>query len=64
MSREILKDRNFLIIGYIDTKPNGDKVLFDRNLLILGYYEAHSDLTKDRNFIIVGHGDILTSLLS
>lgn len=63
MSRETLKDRNFLTIGFIDTKPNGDKVLMDKNFIIQGYYEAKMDLTKDRNFIVVGHGDILTSLL-
>ena len=64
MSQKItLKDDHYRIIGYIEIKDNGDKVLKDEHFRIKGYYDARTDVTKDEHFRIVGHGDILTSLL-
>ncbi len=58
-----LKDRYYHIIGYVEIKDNGDKILKNENYRIIGRYEARCDVTKDENYCIVGHGDILTSLL-
>jgi sugar phosphate isomerase/epimerase len=58
-----LKDSQFRVIGHVQIKDNGDKVLQDKDFITLGFYDAKNDLTKDKQFRVVGHGDILTSLL-
>ncbi len=58
-----LKNRVNRIIGFVETAPNGDKILKNANRVILGFYEKAHDVTKDKNRRIVGHGEILTSLL-
>ena len=64
MSERItLKDNLNRIIGYIEIRNNGDKVLKDQDNRIKGYYVAEFNTTKDANNRIVGYGDILTSLL-
>lgn len=63
MQRITLKDARFMIIGYVDIAPNGDKTLRNEKFQILGYYKKDTDVTKDARFMIVGRGDILTSLL-
>lgn len=63
MERITLKDNRFMIIGYVDIAPNGDKTLRDPRFMILGYYKKNRDVTMDSHFRIVGRGDILTSLL-
>lgn len=62
--REPIKDYYNRIIGYIETKPNGDKIGYDFYLRIVGYYEKNSNLTKDFYRRIVGRGDILASLIT
>ena len=62
--REPIKDYYNRIIGYIETKPNGDKIGYDFYLRIVGYYEKNSNLTKDFYRRIVGRGDILSSLIT
>ncbi len=64
MERIALKDSHYNIIGYVEIKPNGDKILKDRHYMILGYYYADLNVTKDRHYNIVAHGDMLTSLLN
>ena len=61
--RLTLRDAHFNIIGYVEVKDNGDKVLRDAHFNIKGYYYKAQDVTKDSHFNIVGYGDILTSLL-
>ena len=51
------------ILGYIETKPNGDKIGKDSYRRIVGYYEAKTDVTKDFYRRIVAHGDVLSSLI-
>lgn len=62
--REPIKDYYNRIIGYIETKPNGDKIGYDFYLRIVGYYEKNSNLTKDFYRRIVGRGDMLSSLIT
>ncbi len=63
MERITLKNDRFMIIGYVDIAPNGDKTLRDSRFVILGYYRKSTNVTMDSHFRIVGRGDILTSLL-
>lgn len=60
---EPIKDFYNRIIGYVDTKPNGDKIGYDFYRRIVGYYEKRSNLTKDFYRRVVGHGDLLVSLI-
>ena len=57
-----LKDDCYRIIGYVEVKDNGDKVVKDEHYFILAYYEARNEVTKDKYFRIIGHKDILNSL--
>ena len=64
MAQEIvLRDRNQVVIGYINTEWNNEKVLRDRNRNIIGYYCPNDNTTRDRTRRIVAYGDVLTSLL-
>lgn len=64
--RNIVTVRDFYgkVIGSIETKPNGDKIV--RNFLgkILGRYDARQDVT--RNFLgkILAKGDASSMLLN
>ncbi len=51
------------IVGYIETKPNGDKTGKDFYGRILGYYEKGSNTTKDFYGTIIAKGDILSALV-
>lgn len=62
--REPIKDYYNRIIGYIETKPNGDKIGYDFYLRIVGYYEKNSNLTKDFYRRVVGRGDMLSALIT
>ena len=46
MAEQIIKDSYFRILGYIETKPNGDKIGKDSYRRIVGYYEAKTNVTK------------------
>ena len=61
--REPIKDFYNRIIGYIDTKPNGDQIGYDFYKRIVGYYEKRSNLTKDFYKRIVGKGNMLVGLI-
>ena len=63
MSRETLKDRNFRIIGYIDTDSQGKKKILDPNYRVIGYFDPKANKTTDANYRTVGSGDLLTTLL-
>ena len=61
--KEALKDFQSRIIGYIDTKPNGDQIGYDYYNRIVGYYEKRTNLTKDYSRRIVGRGNLLSALV-
>lgn len=63
MSRKILKDASFRILGYVDTDRDGSQVLQDKHHRLVGYYKRSSDVTTDEQHRIVGRGNILLSLL-
>ena len=63
MSRQTLKDNNFRIIGFIETRPDGIQVLKNASFQTQGYYHPSNNLTKDEYFRIIGYGNLLTTLL-
>lgn len=64
MKEEIIKDYYGRIIGYVETKPNGDKVGKDFYRRIVGYYEKRTNVTKDFYRRIVARGDALVGLIT
>lgn len=63
MAKEAIKDWRGTILGWVETKSNGDKVLTDFYGRILGFYKKGSDTTTDFYGRKVGNGDILMTLL-
>jgi len=64
MSTQVLKDRHFKIIGYIETRPDGTQVAKDEHYSIKGYYDPKTNQTKDVHYSIVGRGNLLASLVT
>lgn len=58
-----IKDYYNWIIGYIETKPNGDKIAKDFSRRILGWYDAATDTTKDFTLRVVARGDVASGLI-
>ena len=64
ISRQPIKDRNYRIIGYIDTdSSSGDKTAYSFAGKIVGFYQKQFDRTITYTTEIVGFGDQLVSLL-
>lgn len=61
---ETIKDFYNRIIGYIETKPNGDQTGYDFYRRIVGYYQKTQNITTDFYRRVVGRGNILTSLIA
>ncbi|MBQ6946476.1 MAG: hypothetical protein IJN42_00365 [Clostridia bacterium] len=61
--REPIKNYQGRIIGFIEVKSNGDKVLYDFPGKILGKYNKSLNVTQDFYGRQVGKGDILMTLL-
>lgn len=62
--KETLKDYYGRIIGYIETKPNGDQTGYDFYHRIVGYYQKKQNVTTDFYRRIVGRGNILSGLIA
>ncbi len=60
---ETIREYSGLIVGYIETKSNGDKVGYDFGRRIVGYYDAGQKVTTDFYRRIVARGDILSALV-
>lgn len=63
MSIETLKDSRYKVIGYIETKANGDQVGKDARYAVKGYYDAKANQTKDARYKVVGKGNLLATLI-
>lgn len=61
--KEPIKDFYNRIIGYIETKPNGDKIGYDFYNRIVGYYRSNQNITQDYYRRIIARGDALTGLI-
>ena len=63
MTQQVLKDKNNIVIGYIETDSTGKQTVKDKNYYIKGYYDVKTNVTKDNNHNIIGHGNLLSTLL-
>ncbi len=63
MSRVPIKDFYNRILGYIEEKPNGDKVAYDFYNRILGTYYKSQNVTKDFYNRIIARGDVTSGLV-
>lgn len=63
MAEEIIREFSGRIIAYIETKPNGDKVVRAFSRKILGYYYKSRNVTTDFYGRIVAQGDCCTMLI-
>lgn len=63
MSTQTLKDAQYRIIGYIETRSDGVQVIKGPTYRIMGYYDPRTDQTKNERYQIVGQGNLLTALL-
>ena len=61
--KEEIKDRNFRLLGYIETKPNGDRVATNVYGKILGYYRKGRNTTTDFVGNIIAIGDVCSYLV-
>lgn len=61
--KENIKDFYGRVIGTIETKSNGDKIIKDFYGRVKGTYIKKYDLTKDFYGRPIGNGDQLMSLL-
>lgn len=61
--REPIKDFYNRIVGYVDTKPNGDQTGYDFYKRIVGYYDKRANVTRDFYKRIVGRGNMLAGLI-
>ncbi len=63
MSTQILKDAQYRIVGYIDTKADGSQIGKTAQYKIVGYYDPCSNITKDAHYRMVGYGNQVASLI-
>lgn len=63
MSEQILRGVNNEVIGFLETKSDGQQQLFRANKEILGHFDPRSNITRNANMGIVGHGNLLMMLL-
>ena len=63
MSTEYLRDRQFRIIGSIQTDSSGKQIGRDARFNRVGEYDPEADRTKDDRFQIVGTGNQLAALI-
>ena len=61
--REPIKTYTGKVLGYIETRSNGDKVATTFTGKILGYYRANIDATTDFTGTVLSRGDITSSLI-
>lgn len=63
VNKDIIRDRNGKILGYVETHSNGDKIAKDFYNRIVARYHATSKLTKDFYGRILSKGDITAGIL-
>jgi hypothetical protein len=61
--KEPIKDFYGRIQGWVETKPNGDKIGYDFYNRIVGFYTKSLNITQDFYRRIVAKGDALVSLI-
>lgn len=60
---EVIKDKSFRIIAYIETDNNGNKIIKNSSFRICGYYDLKTNITKNSSFTVIGYGNLLMTLI-
>ena len=63
MSRQVIKDRNDRILGYIETLAGGRQKATDRNSNLLGYFDPQSNITTDASGRTLAKANVLLGLI-
>jgi hypothetical protein len=63
VSRQIIRDRNQILLGTIETMSDGRQKATDRNNRLLGWYDPRRDVTTDPNLRVVARGNTLAGLI-
>jgi hypothetical protein len=63
MSRKAIRDRNFRILGHIETMPDGRERALDSRFKTLGHYDPRRNITADANFQTIARGNVLSALV-
>ena len=61
--RQVIKDKNYRVIGYIEDMADGRQKAMNANYHILGYYDPKTDVTQDAHYHIISHGNVLSALV-
>lgn len=64
MTMQTIKNFSGKILGFIDEKPNGDKIVRDFYHRILGKYDKKTNITRDFYGKILGKGDLSMMLIT
>ena len=60
---EPIRDRAGVVVGSIETQPDGNQILRDKDDAVRGYYDAKGDFTRDASQSIVAKGNKLRSMI-
>ncbi|MGD1042583.1 MAG: hypothetical protein ABR913_05905 [Sedimentisphaerales bacterium] len=64
MAKQILRDKNGFIIGYLETRSDGEQTIRDSAGRMRGKYDPKRNFTYDENGRHVGEGNLLASLIT
>lgn len=64
MSTQTLKDSQYRVIGYIETRSDGTQVGKDKVYRVKGYYDPKTNKTKDPQYRVISEGNLLASLIT
>ena len=63
LSRQVIKDRNDRILGYIETLANGRQKATDRSSNLLGWFDPQRNVTTDASSRVLATANVLSWLI-
>lgn len=63
LSRQVIRDRNDRVLGYIETLANGRQKATDRNSNLLGWFDPHRNITTDATSRTLAKANVLSCLI-
>jgi hypothetical protein len=63
VTRQTIRDRNQVLIGTVETVPDGRQKATDRVDRMVGWYDPRRDGTTDSTQRVVARGNVLAGLL-
>lgn len=63
VSRQVIKDRNDRVLGYIETLADGRQKATDRNSKLLGWFDPHRNVTTDAGSRTLAKANVLSGLI-